>query len=124
MKKVLFLLVSTLVLTYVGISLTLAQEAEKKAEAPAAAEQPKAPAVKPETLSGTLQSVVADQKLVVVTAASGVPFNFKVTGATKIKCGGSKGKLADLSGATGKSVSVKFLPEKKAGNIAVSIEVQ
>ena len=124
MKKVLFLLASILMLTYFGISLTLAQEAEKKEEAPAAAEKPKAAAVKPETLSGTLQTVVADNKLVVVTAASGIPFNFKVTGTTKIKVGDSKAKLADLSGATGKSVSVKFLAEKKGGNVAVSIEVQ
>jgi F420-0:gamma-glutamyl ligase len=124
MKKVLLLLVSTLILSYVGITLTLAQEAEKKAEAPAAAEKPKTPAVKPETLSGTLQTVVAEQKLVVVTDASGIPFNFKVTGATKIKVGGSKAKLADLSGATGKPVSVKFLAEKKTGDVAVTIEVQ
>jgi len=103
--------------------MALAQEAATKPETPAAA-KPKAAAVKPEMLSGTLQSVAADKKLVVVTGASGIPFNFKVTGATKIKVGGTKAKLADLSSATGKSVSVKFLAEKKAGNIAQSIDVQ
>ena len=122
MKKALFLLLASLLMGYVGTSF--AQEAAAKAETPAAAEKPKAAAVKPQTLSGTLQSVAADKKLVVVTGASGIPFNFKVTGATKIKAGGAKAKLADLAGATGKSVSVKFLAEKKAGNIAQLIEVQ
>jgi hypothetical protein len=118
MKKVLFLLVATLMLTYVGISSALAQEV-----APAA-EKPRAAAMKPETLSGTLQIVVVEKKLVVVVGSNGIPYNLKVTGATKIKVGGSKAKLADLSGATGKSVSVKFLSEKHAGNLAQSIEVQ
>ena len=123
MKRLLFLLVASLLLTYIGVSSVLAQEAEKKAETPAA-EKPKAAAVKAETISGTLQTVVVDKKLVVVTGSSGVPFNFRVTGATKIKVGGSKAKLADLSGSTGKSVSVKFLSEKRSGDIAQSIEVQ
>ena len=121
MKKAFFLLLASWLLGYVGMAF--AQEAAAKAET-SAAEKPKAAAVKPETLSGTLQSVAADKKLVLVTGASGIPFNFKVTGATKIKVGGTKAKLAALAGATGKSVSVKFLAAKKAGNIAQSIEVQ
>jgi hypothetical protein len=116
MKKVLFLLVATIMLTYAGISLALPQEA--------APEKPKAAAMKCETLSGTLQMVAVDKKMLVVAGSKGVPYCFKVTGATKIKVGGSKAKLADLSGATGKSVSVKFMSEKRAGNLAQSIEVQ
>jgi len=116
MRKVLFLLMASLMLTYAGISSALAQEV--------APEKPKAAAMKAETLAGTLQMVVVDKKLVVVASSTGIPYNFKVTGATKIKVGGSKAKLAELSGATGKSVSVKFLSEKRAGNLAQSIEVQ
>ncbi len=121
MKKALFLVVVSLLLSHVGISL--AQEAEKKAETPAA-EKPKAAAAKSETISGSLQAVDADKKLVIVTAAGGIPYSFKVTGATKITVGGSKAKLADLSSVTGKAASVKFRPEKRAGNIAQTIEVQ
>jgi hypothetical protein len=116
MKKGLFLLVACLMLTYIGISSALAQE-----EAP---EKPKAAAVKPETLSGTLQIIIIEGKQIVVAGSNGIPYDFKVTGATKIKVGGSKAKLADLSGAKGKSVSVKFLSEKRSGDIAQSIEVQ
>ncbi len=126
MKKTLLSLLVLLTLTLFGIGTALAQEAEQGKEAPAKEEaaKPKAAAVKAETLSGTLQSVAADQKLVVVADSSGVTFNFKVTGATRIKVGGQKAKLADLSGQTGKSVSVKFLPQRKMGNIAQTIEVQ
>jgi hypothetical protein len=123
MKKTLFLLVACLILSYVGILSALAQEAKTK-EAPAAPEKATMAAVKAETLAGTVQMVVVDKKLVVVASASGVPFDFTVTAATKITVGGKKAKLEDLAGATGKSVSVKFLAEKRAGDIAQSIEVQ
>ena len=122
MKKALFLLVASIILTYAGISPALAQDAEKKTEAPATVEKAKASAVKAETVSGTLVS--ADKKVAVVKDANGIPFNFTLTGATKVKVSGNKAKLADLSGATGKSVSVNFLSQKKAGNVAQSIEVQ
>jgi hypothetical protein len=123
MKKTLFLLVACLILSYAGTLSALAQEAKTK-EAPAAPEKAKVAAVKPETLAGTLQTVVVDKKLLVVASSSGVPYDFTLTGATKITVGGHKAKLADLAGATGKPVSVKFLPEKQAGNIAQSVEVQ
>jgi len=123
MKKALFLLVACLILSYAGTLPALAQEAQTK-EAPAAPEKAKMAAVKPETLAGTLQTVVVDKKLLVVTSSNGIPYDFTVTGATKILVAGKKAKLADLAGATGKSVSVKFLPEKKAGDIAQSVEVQ
>ena len=123
MKKTLFLLVASLILIYAGSLSALAQEAKTK-EAAAAPEKATMAAVKPETLAGTLQMVVVDKKLLVVTGSNGIPYDFTVTGATKITVGGKKAKLADLAGATGKSVSVKFLAEKKAGDIAQSVEVQ
>jgi hypothetical protein len=51
-----------------------------------------------------------------------VPYNFKVTGSTRIKVDGKKAKLDELAGQAHKSVTVKFLPVR-AGNIAQSIEV-
>lgn len=76
-----------------------------------------------ETLSGTLDAVDADKKLVVVKGSNGVPYDFTVSGATRITVGGSKAKLADLSSATNKQATVTFMAEKKRGNLARSIEV-
>ena len=121
MKKTLFLLVTCLILSFAGTLSALAQEVKT---APAAPGKAAVAAAKSETLTGTLQTVVTDKKLLVVAGSTGVPYDFTVTGATKIMVGGSKAKLADLAGSTGKSVTVKFLPEKKAGNIAQSVEVQ
>jgi len=74
-----------------------------------------------ETLSGTISTVDAEKKLVVVTGPNGVPYNFTVSGGTKITVGGNKAKLSDLQ--TGKQASVSFVPAKKRGNLAKSIEV-
>ncbi len=123
MKRILFSLLIFLAFAFVGIGTVLSQEA-KEAPAKEEAARPRPAAVKAETISGTITTVAADQKVMVVTNASGIPFNFKITGATRIKIGGQKAKLADLAGQTGKSASVKFLPQKKAGNLAQTIEVQ
>jgi ABC-type amino acid transport substrate-binding protein len=127
MKKLLFVILSGLVLSFVAVSSTLAQEAEKPKEAPAgkeaaAAEKPKAELAKAETISGTLQMVAADKKIVVLTDSAGTPFNFKVTGATQIKVAGKKAKLDELASQTNKGASVKFLPTR-SGNVARSIEI-
>lgn len=128
MKKPLLFIQGILLVTFVGILPALAQEAAPSKEKPAAekaapAEKPKAEAAKPETIAGTLQMVAMDKKIVVVADATGTPFNFKVTGATRIKVAGKKAKLGELAGQTGKSASVKFLP-LRSGNVAQSIEVQ
>jgi hypothetical protein len=127
MKNRVFTLVFAAVLTLFGAALVCAQD-QSAAPAPAKAAPAKKhamagmSAVPPETISGTLSSVDASTKTVVVTAG-GVPYNFTVTGATKITVGGSKAKLDALSGDTSKQASVTFLSEKKKGNIAKSIEV-
>ena len=127
MKKLLFLILSGLVLTFAIVSSTLAQETEKPKEAPAGekaapAETPKAELAKPETISGALQMVAADKKIVVLTDSAGTPYDFKVTGATRIKVAGKKAKLGDLASETNKTVSIKFLPTR-SGNVAQSIEI-
>jgi ABC-type amino acid transport substrate-binding protein len=126
MKKLLLLILSGLVLSFVAVSSTLAQEAGKPKEAPAekkaAAEKPKGVLAKAETISGTLQIVAADKKIVVLTDSAGTPFNFKVSGATRIKVAGKKAKLAELASQMHKAASVKFLPTR-SGNVAQSIEI-
>ena len=123
MKKLLLLILSGLVI----VSSALAQEAEKPKEAraekkAAAAEMPKAELGKAETISGTLQMVAADKKIMVLTDSAGAPFNFKVTSTTRIKVAGKKAKLDELASQTNKSASVKFLPTR-SGNVAQSIEI-
>ncbi len=131
MKEKMFTLLAVCALLIFGAISAVAQDApaaqDQSAAAPAAA--PKAAkhhamaAAASEELSGTLTTVDADKKLVVVNGSNGVPYDFTVSGATKITVGGSKAKLADLSGATSKQATVKFMAEKKRGNMARSIEI-
>lgn len=116
MKRVVLSLLALLLLAFFAASVIVAQESAAE-EKPAAAKAPKA-----ETISGTLSMVVADKKLVVLTGAQGVTYNFKVTGATRITVGGQKAKFDELAAQTKKSASVKFLP-LRSGNVAQSIEV-
>lgn len=124
MKKMVVSVLTLALFVLLGVTSLAAQEAEKTDEAAtkSANAGKKTPWSKPETLSGTISSVKSDDKLVVVTSSAGVPYDFKVTGATKIKIGDQKGKLDDLSGATNKQVSVAYLPTR-TGNVARSIEV-
>ena len=93
------------------------------AQEPAGEKAEKAkPAVKAETISGKVSMVVADKKLLVLTAASGIPYNFQVTGGSRIMIDGKKAKLDALAAQTGKTATVKFLP-LRTGNRAQSIEV-
>jgi hypothetical protein len=116
MRKTLLSILAAIVFTMFGAAVVAAQEA--------AAEKPEAakPAVKAETISGTLSMVLTDKKLVVLTGSGGVPYNFKVTGSTRIKVGGKKAKLDELAGRTNKAATVKFLP-LPSGNVVQSIEV-
>jgi hypothetical protein len=115
MRKALLSILAVIVFTMFGAAVVVAQEAAQKPEAAK-------PAVKAETISGTLSMVVTDKKLVVLTGTGGVAYNFKVTGSTRIKVDGKKAKLDELAGQAHKSVTVKFLPVR-SGNIAQSIEV-
>ena len=117
MKKRIFPLLAVMLLAFWGGPCVVAQE-----EAPAGKPEVKDEAVKPETLSGTISMVLTEQKLVVVVSSAKVPYNFKVTGGTRIKIGGKKARLADLAAQTSKTALVKFLP-LRSGNVARSIEV-
>jgi hypothetical protein len=133
MKEKMLTLVAALTLVLFGAISGMAQDqpaAQDQSAAPAAGDQGTKPAkhhamamAASETLSGTITTVDADKKIVVVSGSNGVPYDFMVSGATRIKVGGSKAKLADLSGDTSKQATVTFMAEKKRGNIARSIEV-
>jgi hypothetical protein len=76
----------------------------------------------PESLSGTIQMVVADQNLLVINGPNGVPYDLKITPKTVIVVGNKAGTIETLSGAVGKQVSVGFVP-KREGNFATRVEV-
>jgi len=132
MKQKMLSLVAVFAVVLFGAISGVAQDqpaAQDQSAATPAASSPKPAkhhamaAASTETLSGTLSVVDADKKLVVVNGSNGVPYNFMVTGGTKITVGGSKAKLADLSGDTNKQATVMFVAQKKRGNMAKSIEV-
>ena len=76
----------------------------------------------PESLSGTIQMVVADQNLLVVNGPNGVPYDLKITPKTVIVVGNKAGTIETLAGAIGKQVSVGFVPRRE-GNFATRVEV-
>jgi hypothetical protein len=130
MKEKTLTLVAVLALVLFGaISGSAQDQPAAQSAAPAAADNGAKPAkhhamaAESETLSGTLTTVDADKKIVVVSGSNGVPYDFMVSGATRIKVGGNKAKLADLSGDTSKQATVTFMAEKKRGNMARTIEV-
>jgi len=117
MKKTTLLTLVFLLLVWCGTPSVLGQEE------PAAVDEKVIETLAPaETIAGTISMVLTDQKVVVVVSSKGVSHSFKVTGATHIKIGGQKAKLADLAGQTNKNASVKFSP-RRSGNYAQTIEV-
>lgn len=121
-KMVVLSVLSLALLVFFAVAPLAAQDAQAGGDTgakPAAKAEKKAKyeASKPETLSGTVSLVKADDKLVVVTSSAGVPYDLKITPATKIN---PKGNLDDLSG---KQASVTYLATR-TGNIAKSIDVQ
>jgi len=132
MKTKVLTLVTTFVLLLFGAIVAAAQDtsASQDQSAPAQSSGTEASAkpakahhaaAKGETLSGTVSSVDESKRLLVVNGSDGVPYNFMVNKGTKITSGGSKAKLGDLQG---KQVSVNFVPMKKKGNWAKSVEAQ
>lgn len=74
-----------------------------------------------ETIRGSLMAIVKEQRLIVLKGDGGVPYNFKVTSATKIHIGGKKAGFEDLDVVTNASVSVTFVPTRQ-GNVAREIQ--
>ncbi len=61
-------------------------------------------------------------KMVVVQSSDGVPYDLDVTAHTRIRSGDRSIDWSGLSGNVNKSVSVKFVPERK-GDVATSIRI-
>jgi hypothetical protein len=75
-----------------------------------------------ETIDGTISMVSPDRKLVIIQTSSGVPFDLRVTPATRIESGSQSLKITDLQRDVTQGVSVKFVPER-SGDIARSIRL-
>lgn len=117
-KASLFLSVS-LVLLF-GVGMATAQTMKSPAPASSAAER-NWNSYQPETLSGTISMFDAQQH-VMVLKSEGVPYNFKITKATKIEIGGARATFAELTNQTGSSASVTFVARRN-GDFAKSVTV-
>jgi ABC-type amino acid transport substrate-binding protein len=73
--------------------------------------------------SGTLATVDANGKLLIVTESDGTPFDFVVTRATHIRVNGQKSTLASLAGQTNQQVTVRFRDHLRRGLVAQSVQV-
>ncbi|HVB98265.1 MAG TPA: hypothetical protein VNJ12_02885 [Candidatus Dormibacteraeota bacterium] len=76
----------------------------------------------PESLSGTVQMVVAGQNLLVITGSGGVPYDVKVTPKTLVVINEKRGTIQSLADQAGKSVTVAFVPQRD-GDMATRVEV-
>jgi hypothetical protein len=76
----------------------------------------------PETLSGKISFIEPGRKLLVVKDQSGVPFDMVITSKTHIESGNKSLTLKDLSQDANKSVSVRFVPERR-GDVAESVRI-
>src|SRR5450432_1145288 len=117
---ILSLLIAALLPTWGGMAATIKEPATPKAaQASAAPDQALGPA---ETIRGSLMALVKEQRLIVLKADGGVPYNFKVTPATKIEIGGKKAGFEDLGTIADANISVTFIP-MRLGNVARKIQV-
>jgi hypothetical protein len=67
--------------------------------------------------------LIKEQRLIVLKAEVGVPYNFIVTAATKIEIGGEKKAFEDLTTLSNTNLSVTFVPTRE-GNLARKIQVE
>jgi hypothetical protein len=75
------------------------------------------------TLSGTLQTVDTNGKLLIVTGQDGTPFDIVVTRATHIQVKGQKGTLDSLADQANQQVTVKYRDRLQRGLVAQSVDV-
>jgi hypothetical protein len=76
----------------------------------------------PETLSGKIAMVDPAQNLMVVELPNGVPFDMVVASKTRIKSGNQALTLKEPTQDSNKTVSVRFIPERR-GDVAKSIQI-
>lgn len=75
-----------------------------------------------ETLSGTVAMVDSTNHVLVLTGSNGVPYDFRVTRATRIMISGKKASFGELAEQSNHSASVQFVPRSN-GNFAESVTV-
>lgn len=124
MKKVaMFTLGGALCAMLSAIPMTAADKAADKPAKTAATHTAAMRSVwPPETLSGKISMVDPARNLVVVDDSSGVPFDLTITPRTHIEFGDRALSFQDLSQYQDKSVSIKFVPERR-GDVAQSIRI-
>jgi hypothetical protein len=66
---------------------------------------------------------IKERRLIILKADGGVPYNFRVTPATKIEIGGKKAAFEDLAAMASVSLSVTYVP-LRGGSFARKIQVE
>lgn len=118
-KAILSMLIVALFPTCAGMAATIKEPvAPKTAPAPAA---PYKATGQVETIRGSLIALLKEQRLIVLRGEGGVPYNFKVTPATKIEIGGKKAGFEDLDTIINASISITFVPMRQ-GNLARKVQ--
>jgi hypothetical protein len=112
-KMTLSMLIAALLPTWAGMTATIKEPATLAPDKAIGQVQ---------TIRGSLMAVVKEQRLIVLKGDSGVPYNFKVTPATKIEIEGKKAGFQELDSMTNAKISVTFVPMRQ-GNIARKIQV-
>ena len=77
----------------------------------------------PEMLSGKIEMVIPAQRLIVVQAANGIPFDMIVGPGTRIVSGDQRLTIQDLRQYENHDVRLRFIPERR-GDVAQSIHFQ
>jgi len=107
-----------------ALPMTAAVKTESEVHKPSAAAAKAArSAWPPETLAGTIMSVDASRRLVVVKGPGDVPYDMRVSRETRILSGKQPVKLANLSSDLNERVTVRFTPER-SGDFAQLIQIQ
>jgi hypothetical protein len=75
-----------------------------------------------ESLSGTIQMVVADQNLLVVNGPNNVPYDLEVTPKTLVVVNERRGTIQSLANQIGRAVTVAFVAQRN-GDMATRVEV-
>ena len=118
-RTTLSMLIAALLPTFAGIAITVKEpDGSKNARA---STTPYKAMGQVETIRGSLMALVREQRLIVLKGDGGVPYNFKVTSATKIQIDGKKAGFEDLDTMANESISVTFVPTRQ-GNVAREIQ--
>lgn len=120
MKKLALFLIVPFVLL-LGVQTATAQKSTSPRPATSTA-QAAWNSYRPETLKGKISMIVVDQKLVILEASGGVPYDITVTQKTKIEINGKSSTFDDLVGQTDTEATITFIARPN-GDFAESIAI-